>query len=223
MTTQPMTTLTKPTLTKPSLRGVSHQAAFFVAIVATGLLIAWAPSARSSAASAVYGLSLTTLFGISALYHRPTWSPERRQLLRRLDHSAIFLLIAGTYTPLFWLLDPSAQKRPLIMIWVGAAVGITKSMLWPNAPKVVTAALCVVLGWAVIGDVARLSPRMGTTTVALLVVAGVIYSMGAIVYARKRPNPAPLVFGYHEIFHALVILASICTFVHVVRVVSAAG
>ncbi len=215
--------LVTPTLVKPSLRGVSHQAAFFVAIVATAGLILWAPNAKSSIASAVYGVTLTVLFGVSALYHRPTWSPARRQLLRRLDHSAIFLLIAGTYTPLFWLLDPNEQKRPLVMIWIGASLGIAKSLLWPNAPKAVTAALCLVLGWAVIGDVARLSPLMGTTTVALLVAGGVIYSLGAVVYARKRPNPAPLVFGYHEIFHALVILASICTFVHVVRVVSAAG
>lgn len=210
-------------IVKPRLRGVSHHAAFYVAIVATIALVLWAPSARAGRASAIYGATLTALFGISALYHRPTWSPEKRQLLRRLDHSAIFLLIAGTYTPLFWLLDPSDAKRPLFVVWIGAALGIAKSLLWPKAPKVITAALCVILGWAVIGDVVRLSPIMGGISVALLVAGGVIYSLGAVVYARKRPDPAPLVFGYHEIFHALVILASVCTFAHVVRVVHAAG
>lgn len=209
--------------TKPALRGVSHQAAFYLAIVATLALVVLAPSSRASMATGIYGLTLIALFGISAAYHRPNWSPERRQLMRRLDHSAIFLLIAGTYTPLFWLFDPSASKRPLIMVWVGATLGIAKSLLWPHAPKVVTAALCVILGWAVVGDVARLTPLVGMTTIGLLVIGGVIYSLGAVVYATKRPNPVPLVFGYHEVFHAMVILASIFTFAHVVRVVNASG
>lgn len=208
---------------KPLLRGRSHQIAFFVAMIATAILVAFAPSGRAAAASAVYGATLTALFGISALYHVPTWTPEKRQLLRRLDHSAIFLLIAGTYTPLFWLLDPNPRHVPLFVVWIGAAIGIAKSLLWPGAPKPVTALVCLVLGWAVVGDVARLAPAMGTASLSLLVVGGVIYSVGAVVYARKRPDPAPRVFGYHEIFHALVIVASICHFVHVVRVVSRAA
>ena len=208
---------------KPTLRGVSHHAAFYVAALATVTLIYVAPNARAATASAIYGATLTALFGISALYHRPTWSPEKRQLLRRLDHSAIFLLIAGTYTPLFWLLDPHLDKRALLVVWVGAALGVAKSMFWAHAPKVLTAALCLLLGWAVIGDVARLLPVMGTLNLVLLAGGGVIYSMGAIVYARKRPDPFPRVFGYHEIFHALVIAASVLNFVHVLRVVRLAA
>lgn len=206
---------------KPTLRGVSHQAAFFVAIVATAALVIRAPSPRAAVACGIYGASLMALFGISALYHRPHWSPEKRQIMRRLDHSAIFLLIAGTYTPLFALLDdPSLHYRPLWIVWIGAALGIGKSMLWPHAPKWVTAALCALLGWAAAGDVARLAPVMGAVSTWLLVAGGLIYTVGAVVYARKRPDPLPRIFGYHEVFHALVILASVCTFVSVVRVVA---
>ncbi len=206
---------------KPTLRGVSHQIAFFAAIVATAALIVQAPSARAAVACGVYGASLVALFGISALYHRPHWSPEKRQIMRRLDHSAIFLLIAGTYTPLFALLDdPSLHHRPLWIVWIGAALGIGKSMLWPHAPKWITAALCVLLGWAAVGDVARLAPVMGPVSTWLLVAGGLIYSGGAVVYARKRPDPIPRVFGYHEVFHALVILASVCTFVSVLHIVA---
>lgn len=209
---------------KPKLRGVSHQIAFFVSLVAGAVLVATAPSTRSAAACAVYSVSLSALFGISALYHRPHWPPEKRQIMRRLDHSAIFLLIAGTYTPLFWLLDTEGSHlRPLWIVWIGAALGIGKSLLWAHAPKAITAALCVVLGWAAVGDVVRLGPVMGSTTVGLLVAGGVLYSIGALVYAKKRPDPVPEVFGYHEIFHALVIVASICHFVYVVRIVRLVG
>lgn len=209
---------------KPVLRGVSHQIAFYAAIVATTALVWRAPSARAAVACGIYGATLTALFGVSALYHRPHWSPEKRQIMRRLDHSAIFLLIAGTYTPLFSLLDdPSLHHRPLWIVWIGAALGIGKSMLWPHAPKVITAALCLLLGWAVVGDVARLAPVMGSVSTWLLVVGGVIYSVGAVVYARRRPDPIPRVFGYHEVFHALVIVASVCHFVHVVRIVNVVG
>ena len=208
---------------KPTLRGVSHQAAFFAAIVATAALALRAPTAGAAAASAVYGASLTALFGVSALYHRPHWSPEKRQIMRRLDHSAIFLLIAGTYTPLFALLDdPGLHHRPLWIMWIGAVIGVGKSMLWPHAPKWITAALCVLFGWAAVGDVIRLAPVMGPLSTWLLVVGGLIYSVGALVYARRRPDPIPRVFGYHEVFHALVILASVCHFISVAHIVSLA-
>lgn len=212
--------LSKPP--KPTLRGVSHQVAFFAAIVATAALVWHAPSARAAAACGVYGASLTALFGISALYHRPHWTPEKRRIMRRLDHAGIFLLIAGTYTPLFALLDdPRLHYRPLWIVWIGAALGVGKSMLWPHAPKWITAALCVLLGWAAVGDVVRLAPVMGALSTWLLVIGGLVYSAGAVVYARKRPDPIPRVFGYHEVFHALVIVASICHFVSVVHIVDA--
>jgi hemolysin III len=209
---------------KPKLRGVSHEIAFYVAIVATAALVATAHGLRAQLAAAVYGASLSALFGISALYHRKTWAPEPRRIMRRVDHSAIYLLIAGTYTPLFWLLDvPETHHRPLFIVWIGAALGIGKSMLWPHAPKALTAGLYVILGWAVVGDVIRLRHIAGSDACWLLVIGGVIYSVGALVYARKKPDPIPEVFGYHEIFHLIVIVASMVHFAHVVRVLRVAG
>lgn len=211
-----------PARPKPKLRGVSHQIACFVAIAATLLLVRSAGSPRAAAAAAIYGASLSTLLGISALYHRKHWAPAPRMIMRRVDHSAIFLLIAGTYTPAFWLLDPIPGHRPLWIVWIGAALGIGKSMLWPKAPKAVTAALYVILGWVVVGDVVRLESVMGAPAVWLLVIGGVVYSLGALVYARRKPDPMPLVFGYHEIFHALVLVASAVHFAHVVLVLGVA-
>lgn len=208
---------------KPKFRGVLHHVAFYLALLATALLVVLAPSSKASFAAAIYGATLTAQFGISALYHVPNWPPQTRQWLRRADHSAIFLLIAGTYTPLFWLLDPNPSRVPLFVVWVGAALGITKSMLWPNAPKPVTVIIYLTFGLAVIGDVIRLAPNMGSLALALLVAGGVVYSVGAVIYAWKRPNPLPDVFGYHEIFHSLVLVASAIHFVHVVRVIQTAS
>jgi hemolysin III len=167
---------------------------------------------------------MSALYGISALYHRPTWTPERRRLMQRLDHSAIFLLIAGTYTPVFTLMqDPQRGWWPLVTVWIGAGLGVAKSLLWAHAPKPVTAAVCLIVGWAAVRDVIPLAGAMGPTALWLLVAGGVIYSVGAVVYAIRRPDPLPRIFGYHEIFHVLVIVASVVNFLHVVTVVSLAG
>jgi hemolysin III len=207
---------------KPRLRGVSHQVAFFVAIVATITLVAGARSPTIARLTLVFGAALVALFGTSALYHRVDWSPVARMRMRRLDHAAIFVLIAGGYTPLFGLV-PSTQggHGALTVIWAGALVGVAKSLAWPSAPKWVTALLCVALGWVVVGQVVDRAPAVGATCIGLLVACGVIYSAGALVYALKRPDPLPKVFGYHEIFHALVVLASGCLFAHVVLVTRA--
>src|SRR5262249_30482932 len=149
------------------------------------------------------------------------WSPVARQRMRRLDHAAIFILIAGSYTPLFLLLDEGSAS--LWTVWIGAAIGVTKSLLWPRAPKALTALLCVGLGWAVIGHVRRLAPVMGDKSLFFLVASGVIYTVGAIIYALRRPDPIPKVFGYHEVFHTLVIVASICHFEHTLLVMAVAG
>jgi hemolysin III len=213
-----------PSPEKPRLRGVSHQFAFFAAVVAAGALVLGSKSSAAAGAALVFGASLALLFGTSALYHRVQWGPIPRQRMRRLDHAAIFILIAGGYTPLFALVPSSSGGHgALWAIWIGAALGVLKSLLWAHAPKWVTALLCVGLGWTVAGQVIDRAPAVGWLTVALLVGCGVIYSMGAVVYALRRPDPFPRVFGYHEVFHAIVIIASVCLFAHVVLVIRAAG
>ena len=209
---------------KPLLRGVSHQISFFVAIVATALLVARTDTRAGSTAALVFGATLVLLFGTSALYHRVNWAPAARQRMRRLDHAAIFMLIAGGYTPLFSLVaSPAGGHGALAAIWIGAGVGVVKSLAWPHAPKWLTALLCVVIGWMVIAQVMGRSPIVGTTCIGLLVAAGVTYSVGAVVYAVKRPDPFPRVFGYHEIFHLLVVLASAFLFAHASLVIRAIG
>lgn len=212
--------LVAPLAPKPLLRGVSHQFAFFVALAASGVLVARAPAGVATWSTAVFGASLVALLGTSALYHRVEWSDVARMRMRRLDHSAIFLLIAGGYTPMFALTAPSRGWGALTAIWIGASVGVLLSLAWPRAPKWVTAILCVGLGWMVTGPVIDRAPLVGGVAVALLVACGVVYSLGALVYAAKRPDPRPLVFGYHEVFHALVIVASILLFAHVAVVVA---
>jgi hemolysin III len=209
---------------KPLLRGVSHSYAFVVALVAAAALVARARSAASLASSLVFGASLALLFGISALYHRVQWSVPARQRMRRLDHAAIFILIAGGYTPLFTLVPSShGGHAALWVVGIGAGLGVLKSLFWVRAPKWVTALLGVGLGWAVVGEVLDRVPAVGAWAIGWLVASGVIYSLGALVYALRRPDPVPSVFGYHEVFHALVIVASVCLFTHVALVLRAAG
>lgn len=211
-----MSAVTSQLSGKPLLRGVSHQIAFFVALVASVLLVLRAPAGRASWVAAVFGFGLVTLFGTSALYHRVDWSPVARQRMRRADHSAIFVLIAAGYTPLFGLLPSNAGGHgALAVVWVGAAVGVLKSLAWPGAPKWVTAGLCVGLGWLVVGEVVQRAPLVVWPGMPLIVASGVTYSLGAVVYALKRPDPFPRVFGYHEVFHAMVVLASALLYVHV--------
>jgi hemolysin III len=212
-------TVTLEAAQKPRFRGVSHQIAFFVAMLATAWLVTTCTTRAAMTASMVFGTTLVTLFGVSALYHRVQWSKPARLRMRRLDHAAIFLLIAGGYTPLFSLVG---GKRALAMIWIGATIGVVKSLAWPIAPKWVTATLCVGLGWVVIGEVRSRAQVVGSTCIAFLVASGLIYSLGALVYALKRPDPWPRTFGYHEIFHMLVIVASVCLLTHVALVVRVA-
>jgi hemolysin III len=199
---------------KPSLRGVSHQYAFFVAAVAGGLLVAYAPGGEPRIAAAIYAISLCALFGASALYHRVNWtSPGARMWMRRLDHSMIFVLIAGTYTPFALLvLEGTLADVVLAVVWGGALAGILVSVVWPTSPKWITALICVALGWVAIATLPQLVDRAGVPAVILIGVGGVLYSLGALAYAKGKPNPVPGVFGYHEVFHALVIAAAACHF-----------
>ena len=198
---------------KPLLRGVSHEIAAGLALAAwVGLAFLASPGTARIAAH-VYGASLFGLFLVSALYHRPTWPPRARLVMRRLDHSAIFFLIAGTYTPFCLLLPAPAGERLLVIVWSGAAIGVLRSVLWVHAPKPLAAAVYVLLGWVVVPVLPSLYAALGAGALALLVAGGAAYTLGAVVYATRRPDPFPRVFGYHEVFHALVVAAAACHFV----------
>jgi hemolysin III len=160
------------------------------------------------------------MLGVSALYHRPHWAPTPRRWLRRADHAAIFVLVAGTWTP-FTLLLPEHGAAMLALAWGGAAAGILQSLFWPGAPRPLTAALYLALGWAVTVFLPALHRALGIAGIGFLLLGGVLYSAGALVYVRRRPDPAPAVFGYHEIFHAFVVAAAVCHFGVVVGVVRA--
>ncbi len=199
-------------LTKPLLRGVSHEIAAVAALFAWMALGTAAHGARAAGAANVYGASLFTLFGVSALYHRPTWAPQARLVMRRLDHSAIFLLIAGTYTPFCLLLGGRAGTALIAVVWSGGALGLVRAIFWPRAPRWLAAALYVLLGWAVLPVLPALHVALGWGALALLGAGGLLYTLGAVIYAARRPDPFPRVFGYHEVFHALVVAAAACHF-----------
>jgi hemolysin III len=206
---------------KPLLRGVSHEIAAGVALTGWIVLALVAAPGRARVAANVYGASLFTLFLTSALYHRPTWRPRARLFMRRLDHSAIFLLIAGTYTPFCLLLPPAAGRALLAVVWGGAAAGVIQSLLWVRAPKALSAIVYVLLGWVIIPVLPSLRATLGGGALALLAGGGAIYTAGAVIYAARRPDPFPRIFGYHEIFHALVIAAAACHYAVAASVVAA--
>jgi hemolysin III len=202
------TTSPSPQPAKPLLRGVSHEIAAGLALAAWVALAVLAPGARGRAAANVYGASLFMLFAVSALYHRPTWPPRARAFMRRLDHSAIFVLIAGTYTPFCLLLGGERGTALLAFVWAGAGLGVVQSILWVHAPRAVVAVLTVALGWAVVPVLPALRVLLGAPGLALLAGGGALYTLGAAIYATRRPDPFPRVFGYHEVFHALVVAAA---------------
>lgn len=191
-----------------------HQYAFAVSLVVGTLLIVGADGARGHTAAAVFAGAVATCFGISALYHRVTWAPRVRLWMRRVDHAGIYLLIAGTYTPICLLaLDGALPLAILAVVWAGAAAAIALKFVWVAAPKWLAASIGVGLGWIGVALMPQLAARVGTAAVALLIAGGIAYTAGAIVYAWSRPNPAPAVFGYHELFHALTIVAVACQYV----------
>jgi hemolysin III len=194
---------------KPRLRGVSHEYAFFVSLGCGVALILAASDGRARLAATIYAVSLSALLGTSALYHRVTWRPQARRWMRRLDHSMIFVLIAGTYTPVALLaLKGSLASTILIVLWAGALGGVVFKLLWIDAPKWLLAGVYVALGLASAAILGELPAAIGWLGVAGLVGGGLLYVVGAIVYASGRPNPWPKVFGYHEVFHALVLVAA---------------
>jgi hemolysin III len=201
-------------LERPRLRGVFHQYAFFAAIVAGAGLVLVADTGREQLAMWIYAVALASMFGVSALYHRVTWrSPAVRKWMRRLDHSTILLLIAGTYTPFALLaFDGMVADAILIVVWAGAGAGLVLNLVWVDAPTWVTAVVFLALGWVGAVAVPELL-EFGIAPAVLVFTGGALYTIGALAYAFKRPDPRPHVFGYHEIFHLLVVGAAIVHFV----------
>ena len=214
----------QPALAKPLLRGVLHQAAFTVSLVIGTLLIIGAEGARRHAAAAVFAGSVAACFGASALYHRVTWTPRLRLWMRRVDHAGVYVLIAGTYTPVCLLvLNGPWRLVVLATVWAGAAVAILLKFVWVAAPKWLAALIGIALGWVSVALLPQLITRLNPAAVALLGVGGIAYTAGAIIYVRRRPNPAPAVFGYHELFHALTVVAVACQYVTIAFFVIRAG
>ena len=189
---------------------MSHQWACLVSIGLGIALVISAPPGRATFAALVYALSVVTLFATSATYHRVNWRrPNARRWMRRLDHSAIFLLIAGSYTPFALLaLDGTLADVILVIVWSGALGGILLKILWIDAPDWVVALIYVGLGWVAVAAAPGMVSAIGITASSMVGVGGVLYTIGAVVYARRRPDPVPTVFGYHEVFHVLVIVAA---------------
>ena len=194
---------------KPRLRGVSHQYAFFVSLACGVGLILAASDGRARVAAAIYAVAVSGLLGTSALYHRVTWRPGPRRWMRRLDHSMIFVLIAGTYTPVALLaLHGSLARIVLFVVWGGALGGVIFKLVWIDAPKWLLAAVYVALGLVSAAIFGELPAAIGWLGVAGLATGGLLYVIGAVIYASGKPNPWPRVFGYHEVFHALVLTAA---------------
>jgi len=208
-------------LVKPLLRGHFHQAAFFLALGACSMLIAMNNSGRAMVAALIYSICVLNLFATSAIYHRANWQPQMRTFWRRLDHSAIFLLIAGTMTPIALLaLSPDSGRKLLSVVWSVSFLGIAQSIFWPRASKWLTALLSILTGWLAAPLLPELRARLGSIDVWLLVIGGVLYTIGALIYAGKRPDPWPKYFGYHEIFHIFVVIAAALHFIVIARIVT---
>ena len=209
---------------RPLLRGVIHQAGFTVSLVVGTLLIVGADGARAHVAAAVFASSVAICFGASALYHRVTWTPPVRLWMRRIDHAGIYVLIAGTYTAVCLLALQGAWRWTVLsIVWAGAVAAIVLKFAWVGAPKWLAAAIGLALGWVGVVAFPKLASTLDPAAVVLLGVGGLVYTAGAVVYVRRKPNPAPAVFGYHEVFHALTIVAVACQYVAIAFFVVRAG
>jgi hemolysin III len=199
---------------KPLLRGVSHAYAFWAALAAAIALTAIVPGGTPRLGAVVYGVGLCGLFAASGTYHRWRWNPRWRPLLRRIDHSTIFVFIAATYTPVALLvMHGTLRWTILVAVWIGALGGVILSVAWITAPRVLSALCYLALGWVCVFALPQMVHRLDVAPLILLGAGGVLYSLGAVVYATKRPNPWPKTFGFHEVFHVLVILAAAVQFV----------
>jgi len=197
---------------KPRLRGVFHELGFYAAMGSGTALVLNADEGRPRAAAVAFSASVAACFGASALYHRPTWTPAVRAWLARLDHAGIFLLIAGAYTPFGLLvMSPGWAVPVLAVVWSGALVATLLKLLWVRGPKWLSAGIALALGWVSAAAFPQLL-KLQLPGLTLVVAGGLLYTAGAIVYALRRPDPAPRVFGYHELFHVLTLAATVCLY-----------
>jgi len=209
---------------RPVLRGWLHLVSFFVTLVAGPILVAHAHTDGARAALTVYVVSLAALFGVSAAFHRIRWSPAGRRRMRRADHATIFLAIAGTYTPFALLLLPPDQTRSLLLIaWIGAIGGVLFTVFWVSAPRWLYTPIYVALGWVAVFYLKPLYEAGGAAVVILIAVGGLLYTLGAVVYGTKRPNPSPRWFGFHEVFHVLTVAAFVVHYIAVSMAVYASA
>lgn len=209
---------------KPRLRGWLHLGAFPAAIIAGLVLVATGPTQTARLATAIYVATSAALFGISALYHRTTLEPRATARLKRLDHANIYLIIAGTYTPIAVLaLDGTARTALLAVIWTGAAAGVAFRTLWVGAPRWLYTPLYIILGWAAVFVMPELIAGAGLAATVLIFTGGLLYTAGGVIYALKRPNPSVQWFGFHELFHAFTVAAYAAQFAAVAMVVHSAN
>ncbi|MEO6887015.1 MAG: hemolysin III family protein [Jatrophihabitantaceae bacterium] len=199
------------------MRGWLHAYAAFASLAAGATLIIVAADMRgltAGVATAIYAVTVTLLFGTSALYHRLSWRPQTRMLMKRLDHSMIFVFIAGTYTPLVVLtLHHATAVTILIIVWAGALGGVILQMAWPTAPRWLSVPCYIALGWVAAFVFPDMLHRAGVTAFVLIALGGIVYTIGAVIYGLKKPNPFPGTFGFHEVFHACTLVAAACHYV----------
>jgi hemolysin III len=201
---------------KPRLRGVLHEAAFAISLVTGTALVCLADAGRERVAAAVYAVSVALLFGTSAAYHRGSWKGRSQEVMKRLDHSMIFILIAGTYTPFsLLLLEGTARWTVFGLVWGGALAGVVLRNAVRRPARWLFVGIYLLLGWVALGVLPQLHDSGGLTIVVLLLLGGLFYSLGAVVYALRRPDPSPRWFGFHEVFHALTLLAFVAHYVAV--------
>jgi hemolysin III len=193
---------------RPLLRGWSHELAFMLAVPAGVFLALEAHTGRGRLAAIVYASTVAFMFGASGIYHRVVWRGPWRLRMRRVDHAGIYLLIAGSYTPFCLLvLNGTLQVVVLAVVWAGAAAALVLKVVWVESPKWLAVAIAVPLGWVAVVVLPEIVHSLGVTACLLVLAGGILYTLGALVYAFRRPDPSPLVFGYHEVFHLLVIVA----------------
>jgi hemolysin III len=208
---------------KPRLRGWLHTYAAAISIASGASLVAVAAAlkgAGAAAPTAVYAATVTLLFGTSALYHRRTWSPRAHAMMKRLDHSMIFVFIAGTYTPIATLaLARGPAVAVLVAVWTGALFGVALKTSWPGAPRWLSVPCYLALGWVAVFVLPEVLQNAGVAALVLICAGGIVYTIGGVVYAVRRPEPFPGIFGFHEVFHACTLIAAICHYIAIWLVV----